>query len=85
MSLKKKPSRAEFRKRAAESQQKEEKELRKMSKITSFLKKNRECTETEPSDSPACSSEERKNWNQNNNHGLPSTSQTQFVTDSGHC
>ncbi|GFY57816.1 hypothetical protein TNIN_176331 [Trichonephila inaurata madagascariensis] len=37
MSLKKKPSGTEFHKRAAENQQKEEKELKKVSKITSFF------------------------------------------------
>ncbi|GFX42340.1 transposable element Tcb2 transposase [Trichonephila clavipes] len=38
--------------------------------------------EIEHSDSQDCSSSGRENWNRNNIHGLPSTSQTQSVTDS---
>ncbi|GFR25365.1 hypothetical protein TNCT_463941 [Trichonephila clavata] len=82
MSLKKKPSGALFRKRAAENQQKEEKEFKKVFKTTIFFVSNRESTETEPSDFQVCSSVGRENWNENNSHRLPSTSQTQSATDS---
>ncbi|GFQ80368.1 hypothetical protein TNCT_609611 [Trichonephila clavata] len=78
MSLKKKPSGAEFREREGENQQKE---LQKVSREQIFLS-NRESTEIVLSDSQAYSSGGRENWNENNNYGLPSTSQTQSVTDS---
>ncbi|GFT36601.1 hypothetical protein TNCV_1345341 [Trichonephila clavipes] len=78
ISLKKKPSSAEIRKVAAQSQQKE---LKKVSKIT-FPLSNHECTETEPSDSQTCSFGGRKKWIEISNYGLQSTSQTQSVTDS---
>lgn len=87
MSFKKKPSGSEFRKRAAEYQQKEEKELKKVPKITSFFVSNRDCdsTETEPSHSQTETSlsggSESRNANIENNIGQSSTSPTQTVPD----